>query len=213
MLRKDPAAVGQQPDGDPAPALTPSDAPESSLRPVMAEARFWRLTAALVLASLVTVATSVHLIPYLTGRGTPPATAAAMLGLIGLMQLPGRLLFGPIRRRFPWQWTAATVFLLQAGAVALLAAAGGGAGMIAFVALFGIANGMSTLLRASTLAVLYGPARYGRVSGVVALFSTLGRAAGPVVASLAYTAAGGYEKAFAGLTLALVLAAALVLRP
>ena len=72
---------------------------------------------------------------------------------------------------------------------------------------------MSTLLRASTLVDLYGPGRYGRVSGVLALFSTLGRAAGPLIASLALAALGSYERAFAGLAVVLAFAAALVCHP
>ena len=215
LLRKDPAAVGEHPDGDrdARPATPSAAAPPDGLRPVMAEARFWGLTGALVLASLVTVATSVHLIPYLAGKGASPATAAAALGLIGLMQLPGRLVFGPLRRRLAWQWTAAVVFLMQAAGIAILAAAMGRAALLAFACLFGMGNGMATLLRASTLGELYGSLRFGRVSGLVSLFSTLGRAAGPVIASLACTALGGYEKTLAGLTLLLVVAAVLVLAP
>jgi len=178
---------------------------------VMAEGRFWGFTGAFTLASLVTVATSVHVIPYLTGSGVSPTTAGAVLGLIGLMQLPGRLVFSPIRRHLAWQWTAAAVFSMQAAALAVLTRTTGGPGLAAFVCLFGVGNGMSTLLRASTLAELYGPSPYGRVSGVLSLFSTLGRAAGPVIASLAYTAWGSYERAFGGLAAILVLAAALVL--
>lgn len=196
-----------------APSAAAARARSPGLGPVMAEGRFWGLTGAFTLASLVTVATSVHVIPYLTGNGVSPTTAGAVLGLIGLMQLPGRLVFSPIRRHLAWQWTAAAVFSMQAAALAVLTRAAGGAGLAAFVFLFGIGNGMSTLLRASTLAELYGASRYGRVSGVLSLFSTLGRAAGPVIASLAYTAWGSYERAFGGLAAILVLAAALVLVP
>jgi MFS family permease len=215
LLRRDPAAVGQHPDGDPTPppAVTPVPVALPGLGPVLAEGRFWGLTVALMLASLATVATSVHVIPHLTGRGFSPATAGAVLGLIGLLQLPGRLAFGPIRRHLAWQWTAAAAFLMQAAGLALLANATGGVGLAAFVCLFGMGNGMSTLLRASTLAELYGPERMGRVSGVVSLFSTLGRAAGPVIASLACAALGGYEHAFAGLTFLLVVGTCLVLVP
>jgi MFS family permease len=214
VLRNHPATVGQQPDGDPGAtegALRVEPAQSPGLGPVVAEGRFWGLTGAFALASLVTVATSVHAIPYLTAKGVSATTAATVVGSIGLMQLPGRLVFSRIRRHLSWQWTAAAVFLMQATAVAVLTRATAGAGLAVFVCLFGIGNGMSTLLRASTLAELYGPGRYGRVSGVLAFFSTLGRAAGPVIASLALVALGSYERAFASLALILSLAAALVL--
>jgi hypothetical protein len=103
------------------------------------------------------------------------------------------------------------VFLLQAAAVLVLALNTGTSGLLTFTCLFGLGNGMATILRASTLAELYGPERFGRVSGIVALFSTPARAAGPVAASLAYSGLGGYRPVFGGLALSLVVAAAIVL--
>jgi MFS family permease len=214
MLPSHPAAVGQQPDGEPAAtegALRVRPAEGRGLGPIMAEGRFWAITGAFALASLVTVGTSVHVIPYLTAKGVSATTAGTVLGLTGLMQLPGRLVFSPIRQHWAWHRTAAAVFLTQATALVALAYAADGTGLVVFVALFGLGNGMSTLLRASTLAELYGPGRYGRVSGILAFFSTLGRAAGPVITSLTLVALGSYERAFASLALLLSLATALVL--
>jgi MFS family permease len=216
LLRKDPAALGLHPDGDahsPTAASGPSKVYALGLAAVMAESRFWALTGALALASLVTVATSVHVIPYLLGNGTSPETAAGVIGLTGLMQLPGRLMFGRIRRSLGWQWTAAAVFLTQAAALVVLARTTSLAGLALFACLFGVGNGVSTLVRASTLADLYGRERYGRVGGIVSLVSTLGRAGGPLLASVLYVHFGGYAHAFASLVLLLLLAAALVLVP
>jgi MFS family permease len=215
LLRKDPASLGLHPDGEAAPpsSAPPLEASGAGLAAVMAEPRFWTLTAALTLASLVAVATSVHVIPYLIGSGASAETAAMVLGLTGLMQLAGRLVFGPLRRRLAWQWTAAGVFLTQAAALFVLARSTRPWSLALFVGLFGGANGMATLVRASTLADLYGPERYGRVGGVVSLFSTFGRAAGPILASMLYVSSGGYEKAFAALVGLLLVAAGLVLVP
>jgi predicted MFS family arabinose efflux permease len=213
LLRKHPASVGQHPDGDPVGTENKAWVPREEspgLGSVVTEGRFWGLTGAFALASCVTVATSVHLIPYLIARDVSPTAAGSVLGLVGLMQLPGRLVFSSIRRKLAWHWTAATLFLIQGAAVAVLARSTSHAGLAVFVCLFGVGNGISTLLRASTLVDLYGPGRYGRVSGVLALFSTLARAAGPLIASLALAALGSYERAFAGLAVVLAFAAALV---
>ena len=180
-----------------------------SLVPVLAEGRFRSLTAAFTLASLVSVAATVHVIPYLTARGWSPAAAGAVLGLAGLMQLPGRLAFAAIRGLGSWRWNTAVVFLMQGVALTILALTTHGVGLVVFACLFGLGNGMSTLLRATVLADLYGVHRFGRVSGVVSLFTTLGRAAGPVATSIAQTASG-YGFAFATLAVLLALAAALV---
>jgi len=214
FLRRDPAAVGQYPDGDQATAADASSLEGGGeMGPVLAEGRFWGLTAAFALASLVTVATSVHLIPYLTERKHSALVAGSILGMVGLMQLPGRVVFGPIRHRLAWRWAAGLAFLLQASAIGVLALAPGGAALVVFVCLFGMGNGMSTLLRASAVAELYGRARYGRVGGVVAMFSTCGRAAGPLVAALALAAFGSYALAFGALAAVLGVSALLVMLP
>jgi MFS family permease len=197
----------------PPAAAHPRTGAPAGLAGVLSEARFWGLTAAVMLASLVVVATSVHLIPYLVGKGHSPAAAGAVLASVGFMQLPGRLLYGPLRRRLSWQGTATALFSTQAVALAVLAQATDRVNLVAFAGLFGLASGMSTLLRATTLVELYGSERYGRVSGVVSLFTTLGRAAGPLLASVAYVALGGYERTLGGLALFLVAAAVLVLVP
>ena len=59
---------------------------------------FWLLSAAFVLASLSTIAMTVFAIPFLLERGHSPAFAAFAVGLIGVSQIPGRLLFAPLRR-------------------------------------------------------------------------------------------------------------------
>jgi predicted MFS family arabinose efflux permease len=216
LLRSDPAAVGQRPDGAPD---SPDDAtdteasPAAGLRAVIAERRFWGLTTAFALSSLVSVATTVHLIPYLTERHVSPVLAGSILGLVGLMQLPGRIVFGPLRQALDWRWATATVLLVQAAALVVLAVAPGTAPLMLFACLFGMGNGMATLLRASTIAELYGRARYGRVSGVVALLGTCGRAAGPLLAALALAAWSSYALAFGGLAFVLGLAAVLVIVP
>jgi hypothetical protein len=179
----------------------------------MGDATFWTFTTATTLASFVAVATTVHLIVSLTERGVSPAAAGAALAGVGLLQLPGRALYGPLRRHLPWQATASAIFLLQAAAIAALAWPTGRLSLALFVCLFGIGNGIATLLRASTVAELYGSELYGRVAGVVSLFGTLARAAAPTAASLAYVTFGGYAQAFTGLIVLLIVAAVVVAVP
>jgi MFS family permease len=183
------------------------------IRPVLRDSRFWSLALALTLASLVSVATTVHVIPYLVGRGAAPAEAGAALALTGLMQLPGRLVFAPIRRRLPSRALLAGALSVQAFGLLVLFAGAHGLVVVVFASLFGAGAGLATLLRASMLAELYGIERYGRISGVVSLLTTTGRAAGPVTASLALTASGSYRPVLVGLALALGIAAGLALLP
>jgi MFS family permease len=190
-----------------------TNAQHAGLLSLVSESRFWELTVSFALANLASVAISVHAIPYLTGQGVSASTAGVVLGAVGLMQLPGRLVVGPIRQRLAWQLATAIVFLTQGAAVVILAFRTSPPALAAFACLFGIGNGMSTLLRASVIADLYGAARYGRVSGVVSLVSTFARAGGPVLVSVVYSIAESYEWALGLLVASLGTAAALVVAP
>ena len=56
--------------------------------------------AAFFVGNFTTNAVTIHLIPYLADRGYSPTVAAVMIGWMGAMQLPARLLFTPISSRF-----------------------------------------------------------------------------------------------------------------
>jgi hypothetical protein len=66
-------------------------------------------------------------------------------------------------------------------------------GVVAAVCLFGMGNGMATLVRATTLADAYGSAFYGSIAGLAATCATAARAVAPVAAAGAYVAFNGYE--------------------
>src|SRR5439155_5456121 len=157
---------------------------------------FWYLTAAFVLSSFAISAVAVHLIPYLLEAGRSAAFAAAAAGLMGLMQVPGRLLFAGFARVLPRRAEAPAVFLLQGAGLAILAATTAVPGVIAAVCVFGMGNGMATLVRATAIADAYGSAFYGSIAGVAAAFATGARAIAPVVATGAYVAFGGYKPPF-----------------
>jgi MFS family permease len=201
LLRRHPRDVGWEVDGDPPAAGAPPEAePEpGAVGRAVRSVRFWSLTALFTAGSLATAATGVHAIPLLLERNLPLETATAAVGLIGLMQVPGRLFFAPLYRRLGREGATAAVFLLQAAAVGILPWVAGPAGLALFAAAFGVANGMATLVRASSIAEVFGAAAYGRISGVVALFTTVARAAGPVGVALALAPCGGYPPVFLGL--------------
>jgi MFS family permease len=212
VLRRRPEDLGLTPDGEALLDTAGSSilaAPTHQLpRVIVRNALFWLLTAAFVLSSGVSVAAGVHFVPYLLGQNQSAAFAASLAGAIGLMQLPGRVIFGPLGRYLPRRWLSAGILLMQGGAVLLLVGTPSLGRLIAFVILFGMANGMVTLARAMTVADLYGTAHYGSISGLMSFWITLARASGPTAVALLYTAAGGhYDGAFMLMTGVMVVAA------
>ncbi|HYX89223.1 MAG TPA: MFS transporter [Gaiellaceae bacterium] len=153
---------------------------------------FWYLTAAFVLSSFAVSAVAVHLIPYLLEGGRSAGFAAFAAGLMGLMQVPGRIVFAGAARTLPRRHEAPAVFLLQAAGLAVLAATTTGPAVIAAVCLFGMASGMATLVRATAIADAYGSAFYGSIAGVAAACATGARAVAPVLAAGAYVVFDGY---------------------
>ncbi|PYM92580.1 MAG: MFS transporter [Candidatus Rokuibacteriota bacterium] len=167
---------------------------------------FWVLVLAFLAGNFTTNTVTVHLIPYLSDRGYSPALAAAMVGWMGAMQLPARLVFAPIAARFGHRVVTATIFFMQAASVAQLALARRLPTLAPMVIMLGAANGMATLARATMVASVFGPRHYGSISGAVALAANGARSIAPVVASLLQVALGGYERVFWLLAVALVVA-------
>jgi MFS family permease len=181
-----------------APALVAGDQATFPERQVAAAAAigssaFWYLTGAFVLSSFAISAVAVHLIPYLLEGGRSAGFAAFAAGLMGLMQVPGRLVFAGAARALPRPYEAPAVFLLQGVGLAVLAATTAAPGVIAAVCLFGMGNGMATLVRATAIADAYGSAFYGSIAGVAAACATGARAVAPVAAAGVYVAFGGYK--------------------
>jgi predicted MFS family arabinose efflux permease len=173
----------------PAPhAGVPVVAPAEALR----SRPFWLLSIAFFLGSLTAIAMMVFAIPFLIDRGHGAAFAAFAVGLVGVSQIPGRVLFGPLAARLPRRHATAAVFVLMAAGVAIVVSVSATWAIVAGLVLLGMGNGMGTLARATAIADLYGGKAYGTIASVAASLTTTARAGGPIAAAL-LAAAAGYE--------------------
>jgi sugar phosphate permease len=174
-----------------------------ALRQALGDQTLWWLAAALVAATLATSTVTVHLVAYLREQGQSPGFAATWTGLLGAMSVSGRILVTVLGRRWP---LAAAIFAGQALAVPILVLTNGPAGVVAFVALFGLGIGLISLVRAALVADCYGLAAYASINGVLALPLTLARAAAPVAAAGLRIATGNYRLVMAAVTVCSVAA-------
>ena len=170
----------------PAAAPTREPAPSAPAGAALRSPPFWLLSGAFVLAALATIAMTVFSIPFLLERGHSPAFAAFAVGLIGVSQIPGRILFARLHAE-PWN-----VFALIGLGVAVVVAFDSTATVLIGLVLLGMGNGMATLSRATAIADLYGPAAYGTIASVAGGLNTAARAAGPFLAAV-YAAVVGYS--------------------
>lgn len=136
---------------------------------------------------------NVHLVPYLVGRGYDLGTAAFVGGLVGAMQLVGRISLAPLERVLPFALVIAAVYVLQPLGIAILILSTGALAPYVFVVLFGAGRGADTLIRNTLVARLYGPRRFASIQGVLTLIITGAWAAGPVGLGAVYDRFGAYE--------------------
>ena len=139
------------------------------------------------------------------------AFAAFAVGLVGVSQIPGRLLFAPLAARLPRAEATASVFALIALGVTIVVSFHSTEAVIAGLVLLGMGNGMATLARATAIADVYGAAAYGTIASVAGGMTTAARAAGPFAAAV-YAAAVGYTALLWTLAALALIAAALAHR-
>lgn len=220
LLRRRPEDLGLEPDGGRAgeeSGKAVSEPVERSLtrHEAFRHPGFWWLGASFFLATLGTMAIIVHLIPYLMSVGYSRSFAAGAAGAVGLLAMPGRMIFTPLGGIIDRRYVTALIFGLQALAIVWLLADQSRIGVVIFVIVFGAGFGAITPARAALIAEGYGPAHYGSINGVIAFSITLARSIAPVGAGLMFGWFGGYTTVLWALVVVSAIAAlaALQARP
>lgn len=160
------------------------------------------LVAVFTVSSFTGAALATNLVPALMDRGLLPRAAAALGGVFGIMQLPGRLLFARRTGAISPRALLTTSVGLQVAGLLVLAASDSFAPIAGGVALFAGGSGLATVARPYLVLVFYGQDRAGEMNGVFARPQQLARAAGPVAAA-ALAGVTGYGVVF-GLLAALI---------
>jgi MFS family permease len=173
-----------------------------ALREVVREPSFYLLCGAFTLNAIVYSAMAVHLLPMLVEKGLTTLQAAAVGAMVGPMQVAGRameMVFG--RRVKPLHVGMVSLTMLPVSLVVFYFLGPVPAAFFVFALLYGAGNGITTIVRGTIPADLYGRHHYGAVNGAMAAPVLLAKALGPSIAALLWTVVGNYS------VLALVLAA------
>lgn len=182
------------------------ESPDVNARAALRTPTFWFLALAFLIQSFAHAGISLHSVPMLIEWGYEPTFAATVIGLVGAMQVVGRLVFAPLRSRLSARAVTMLILACQSVAFLILWGVPGTVGLFAFVICFGISNGMATLVRASIVAELWGRTHYGAIAGALSVWSTLARAVAPLSIGLAYLAWGGYRPILVALAIVSALA-------
>jgi MFS family permease len=191
-----------------APARRGTRQRSASAREVLRSAPFWLLSCAFFLATIAGIAVVVQGIPFLLERGYGTVFAAFAIGLIGVSQIPGRIVFAAVGTRLAEPWSSVAVFMLIAAGILLVVGIDAPAAVLVGMILLGMGNGMATLARATVVADRYGAASYGAIASVMGAGTMSARAVAPVTAA-AWAAAVGYTSMLLTLSALAALAALL----
>ena len=165
---------------------------------VLHSLRFWLLTAGLTAVSLAMYAGLLALVPLMLERGLDAGPAAWVLGLGGLGQVAGRLVYTGLAHRASLAARTATVFVLVSASTLALAVVPGPVGLLVAASMVaGVGRGIATLLQATAITDRWGPRAYGHLSGVMGLPVLLATALAPSVGAVLAGATGSYANAFA----------------
>jgi MFS family permease len=145
---------------------------------------FWTLALAFAANTFVFSAMAVHLIPLFERLGQAKGTAVLLAALIGPMQVAGRVGEMAFARHTAPQTVGKLTFALLPAALAVVALGGAHAwSVVAFCVLYGLSNGILTILRGSLPRALFGREHYGAIAGAMAGPALLSKAAGPLIAA------------------------------
>jgi MFS family permease len=145
---------------------------------------FWMLALAFSANTFIFSALAVHLIPLFERLGQSSAVAVLLATLIGPMQVAGRVGEMTLARNTPPQTVGKLTFAMLPAALLVIVLSGSqGWAAALFCVLYGLSNGILTIVRGSIPQALFGRENYGAIAGAMAGPSLLSKAAGPLAAA------------------------------
>lgn len=162
-------------------------------RQAIRHSAFWWLLAVLVLGHMPTLFITVHLVPYATDQGLSPAAAAAAVGLLGALSIPGRLFIGAVSDRIGWKGSFALANFGAAAAAAAMLAIGSPLTAYLIVASFGFFHGTRVPPTAGLVSFLFGTRSLSEITGILIGAAFVAGAFAPALAGFLFDRLGSYE--------------------
>ncbi|MFM8865002.1 MAG: MFS transporter [Limnohabitans sp.] len=166
----------------------------TSVREHLRQPAFWLLALFMVLTMALTSALPVHMVNLLDEAGLPAHWVIGIPAAIGVLQVLGRLLLYLFERH--WDVHAANRWipaLLPASLLVLLLGGWQPAAALVFVLLYGMGNGMLTIVKGTAMAQYVSAAHVGQLNGLLGLPTALARAAAPAIVGLLWSPEAGYR--------------------
>jgi MFS family permease len=196
---------GAPPAVRPAPGAQRAQSPSAFLR----SPPFLLIGVFVVCMMGVTAALPPHMISLLRGNGLAEAWVIAIPASIGLIQVLGRLLLFFFEHHFDLHLANRLIpTLIPLGLAALLAGAGHPWAALLFVLLYGLGNGMMTIVKGTAIAQYVNREHVASLNGALGFPSALARALAPLLLGVLWSPQAGYAQ---GLWLLLAMSVVAVL--
>ena len=197
------------------PPSPPATAAPSSVGDAVRSPTFRWLAALRFLAGVGFALVNLHAVALAIDAGIAPLAAAAALGSVGVVSLAGRLGVGWLTDRVGPTRALTVAFasgLAGLGCLGALAATGRPGWLAAFVGFYGLAQGSGGIVGTAAATAAFPGQAVGRLTGLTAMASGPGEAAGSWAGGALYDATGGYRAALALSAAALVAGVAAIRR-
>ena len=177
-------------------------APPPSLGPILTSAPFLLVGVFLVLVMAVTAALPAHMVSLLRENGLRESLVIAIPASIGVLQVFGRALLYFFEKHFdvhlanrviPCLLPLGLASLLLSPIAASFSAGLGAALVIVFVLLYGMGNGMNTIVKGTAIAQYVNRDHVASLNGALGVPMALARAAAPLVMGVLWSREAGYS--------------------
>lgn len=207
VIKTRPSDMGLLPDGRAAPrraagAQLPAGGEGLTARTALATSAFWVMALSFVTHGFSEVGILQNQVPFLEDSDFPVATAAGVLGVVGLFSTIGKFGFGLLCDRMAARYVCAIGLGLQMVGALILMSIGPTSPMV-MLWLYAVIMGLGVGSWLPTMSMLvstnFGLASYGAIFGMIGFSQSLGAASGPVTIGYMYDNMGTYQWAFVSL--------------
>jgi len=174
------------------PAHDDPDA-DSTLHEALRHASFWLLTLCFTLYAFTQAALWAHVMPAFADKQVSSADALVVLMVVGPAQVAGRVVYVTLGRAWPLRTLGGVVLTALPLSMVLFALGRGLAALLVFAVVFGMANGLVTIVRGGLVPAYFGRSHVGRIGGVMSGVGQFARASAPVAATALLVLVPGYQ--------------------
>lgn len=184
------------------PALVASARPsdeldDATLHQALRQPAFWLLTLCFMLHAFVAAAMFAHVMPIFAAKGVSAADGLVVMMTVGPAQVAGRLVYVGFGRGWSLHRLGVVVMAGLPLGMALFAIGQSLPVLLAFALVFGMSNGLVTIVRGGLIPQIFGRTHVGRIGGAMSGIGLVARASAPVATAWLLLAVSGYTEVLA----------------